>query len=160
MTRTIDYAKLMISAYHGVIAEVLADVALNGLPGDHHFYISFDTQAEGVEISDWLRERYPDEMTIVLQHWFEDLDVSPDEFAVTLNFGDQPERMVIPFEALRGFADPSAQFGLRFEPIEGDEDDEDEDSIEDSPLSAGKSADGPATEPGDSKIVSLDQWRK
>ena len=92
----------------------------NGLPGEHHF-ITFDTTVEGVEISEWLRQRYPEEMTIVIQHWFDGLDVKKDGFSITLNFGDQPEPLVIPFLSILTFVDPSVEFGLRFEQNEDDE---------------------------------------
>ena len=87
MSRSIDYGKLMHRAMRGLIQDVLRDVAANGLPGQHHFFITFDTRAEGVAIADWLQDRYPEEMTVVMQHWFDALDVTPEGFAVTLNFG-------------------------------------------------------------------------
>ena len=111
----IDYGGMMHDAMRGLIARVLRDVARDGLPGGHHFFITFDTTHAAVAIADWLRERYPEEMTIVLQHWFEGLEVKDDGFTVTLNFGDQPETLWIPWAALRTFVDPSVEFGLRFE---------------------------------------------
>ena len=98
---------------------ILLDVADNGLPGDHHFFITFDTGHPDVEIADWLSDRYPGEMTVVMQHWFDNLEVAEDGFAVTLNFGDAPERLYIPFDAILTFVDPSVEFGLRFEGTEG-----------------------------------------
>ena len=115
MARSIDYGTLMHRAMRGLIQTVLSDVAQHGLPGAHHFFITFDTTHPGVEIADWLRDRYPTEMTVVLQHWFENLEVEEDLFRVTLNFGNQPEPMVIPIDAVRTFVDPSVEFGLRFE---------------------------------------------
>ncbi len=115
MPRRIDYGKLMHRAMRGLIQEVLEDVAQNGLPGEHHFFITFDTRHPGVALADWLHARYPEEMTIVIQHWFEDLDVREDEFSITLNFGDNPEPIVLPYDAIRTFVDPSVEFGLRFE---------------------------------------------
>jgi len=94
---------------------VLSDAAKKGLPGDHHFFISFDTHADGVRISDRLRAQYPEEMTIILQHQFWDLVVEDDRFAITLSFGGRHERLTIPFSALTAFADPSVKFGLQFE---------------------------------------------
>ncbi len=149
MTRSIDYGTLMHRAMRTLIQNVLEDVAANGLPGAHHFFITFDTTHDEVEIADWLRARYPDEMTVVIQHWFENLTVTEDGFTITLNFGNQPEPMVIPFDAVRTFVDPSVEFGLRFE-SQDDAEDEDEDEPEDDP------------EPprGDAQVVSLDQFRK
>jgi hypothetical protein len=152
MTRSIDYGNLMHRAMRGLIQSVLEDVAKNGLPGAHHFFITFDTNHPDVAIADWLRERYPDEMTVVIQHWFENLEVTADGFSVTLNFGNQPEPLVIPFDAVRTFVDPSVEFGLRFETRE--EDDEDEDGEEDDD----DGDDDPP--PHDAEIVRLDRFRK
>jgi hypothetical protein len=114
----IRYDLLAQEALRGVVRHVLTDAAKNGLPGDHHFYISFDTGAEGVRISPRLREQYPDEITIILQHQFWDLSVNDEGFEVGLSFGGVPERLVVPFVAIKGFFDPSVQFGLQFETIE------------------------------------------
>ncbi len=111
----IDYESLAQDAMRGVVRSVLARTAKNGLPGDHHFYISFDTQAPGVGLSKRLKEKYPEEMTIVLQHRFWDLSVSEDRFEVKLTFDGIPERLVIPFAALKVFFDPSVRYGLQFE---------------------------------------------
>ena len=97
MTATIDYGNLMHRAMRGLIQNVLTDVAEHGLPGQHHFFITFDTMHPDVEIADWLSDRYPEEMTIVMQHWFENLDVTDDGFSVTLNFGDAPEPLYVPW---------------------------------------------------------------
>jgi hypothetical protein len=94
----------------------LADVARNGLPGDHHFFIGFSTTAPGVRISNRLRESYPEEMTVVLQHQFWDLEVTDTGFSVSLSFNGVPERLVVPFSSIKGFLDPSVQFGLQFDP--------------------------------------------
>jgi hypothetical protein len=114
----IRYDLLAQEALRGVVRHVLADAAKNGLPGDHHFYISFDTGAEGVRISSRLRNQYPEEITIILQHQFWDLSVNDDGMEVGLSFGGVPERLVVPFAAIKGFFDPSVQFGLQFETIE------------------------------------------
>ena len=121
MNKTIDYGTLMHKAMRTLIFDVLTDVEQSGLPGEHHFFITFDTTVEGVEISEWLRQRYPEEMTIVIQHWFDGLNVKEDGFDITLNFGDQPESLVVPFLAILTFVDPSVEFGLRFEQNEDDE---------------------------------------
>lgn len=152
MARSIDYGTLMHRAMRGLIQSVLADVARDGLPGAHHFFITFDTTYPGVELADWLRERYPTEMTVVIQHWFENLTVTDDHFTVTLNFGNNPEPMLIPFDAVRTFVDPSVEFGLRFETQSGeDDDDEEEVDIE-------VAEEEPVRQ--DAQVVSLDQFRK
>jgi hypothetical protein len=122
MADQIRYDLLTQQALRGVVRTVLTDTAKKGLPGDHHFYISFDTRADGVRLSDRLRAQYPDEMTIILQHQFWDLKVGEEGFEVGLSFGGVPERLTVPFEAINGFFDPSVQFGLQFEEvIEGEE---------------------------------------
>jgi hypothetical protein len=112
---TIDYDALALEAMRGVVRSVLTKTAKSGLPGDHHFYISFDTEQPGVTLSRRLKERYPREMTIVLQHRFWDLNVHDDRFEVKLTFDGIPERLVVPFAAIKVFFDPSVQYGLRFE---------------------------------------------
>jgi hypothetical protein len=96
---------------------VLTDTAKKGLTGDHHFYISFNTQADGVRLSQRILAQYPEEMTIILQHQFWDLSVTDDSFEVGLSFGGVPEKLTVPFESINGFFDPSVQFGLQFEPV-------------------------------------------
>ncbi len=110
----IRYDLLTQDALRGVIRTVLTDAAVKGLPGDHHFFITFDTRAEGVRISARLKSSYPDEMTIVLQHQFWDLQVGDDDFDVGLAFNAVPERLHVPFKAVKAFFDPSVQFGLQF----------------------------------------------
>jgi len=122
MADQIRYDLLTQQALRGVVRNVLADAAKKGLPGEHHFFISFDTHADGVRISDRLLAQYPEEMTIILQHQFWDLKVAEDEFEVGLSFGGIPEKLTVPFEAINGFFDPSVQFGLQFEEVtEGEE---------------------------------------
>jgi len=110
----IRYDLLTQEALRGVIRKVLSLVQRSGLSGQHHLYIAFDTEAEGVIVSKRLKEQYPEEMTIVLQYQFWDLQVTNDGFEVKLSFGSVPERLVVPFQAIKAFYDPSAQFGLQF----------------------------------------------
>jgi len=113
----IRYDLLTQEALRSVLRRVLQDAAKNGLPGDHHFYISFNAGAPGVRISKRLRSQYPDEMTIVLQHQFRDLSVSEQAFEVGLSFSGVSEHLVVPFDAIKRFFDPSVQFGLQFETV-------------------------------------------
>jgi len=152
MSQDIDYGNLMHTAMRGLIKTVLTGVSETGLPGAHHFFITFDTREDGVDIADWLHDRYPEEMTIVMQHWFENLEVGENGFAITLNFGDAPEPLYIPYTAIKTFVDPSVEFGLRFEGPEDDDAEEDfaEETIE-------------VEEPEvhhDADVVSLDSFRK
>lgn len=155
MSHDIDYGNLMHQAMRGLIRTVLKDVQENGLPGAHHFFITFDTTHPDVRIADWLSQRYPEEMTVVMQHWYENLEVGDDGFSVTLNFGDAPEPIYIPYDAIQTFVDPSVEFGLRFEAAE--EDDDDEEPV----AEAAAEPDAQETEPrSDADIVSLDSFRK
>ncbi|MGO4705681.1 SspB family protein [Microvirga sp. 2MCAF38] len=125
----IRYDLLVQDALKGVVRRVLIDAGKDGLPGEHHFYISFRTDFPGVRLSNRLREKYPQEMTIILQHQFWDLIITEHTFEVGLSFSGVPERLLIPFDALTGFFDPSVQFGLKFDQ-EGDEDEVEEESAE------------------------------
>ncbi|WP_333822694.1 SspB family protein [Pinisolibacter sp.] len=111
----IRYDILVQDALRGVVRKVIGEVAKTGLPGDHHFYVSFDTTHPGVRLSGRLRQRYPTEMTVVLQHQFWDLQVDDAHFEVGLSFGGIPERLYVPFASVKGFVDPSVEFGLQFE---------------------------------------------
>ena len=111
----IRYDLLVQEALRGVVRRVLVDAAQHGLPGEHHFFISFRTKSAGVHISNRLLERHPEEMTIVLQHQFWDLTVTDSGLEVGLSFGGVPEKLVVPFDAMSGFWDPSVDFGLKFE---------------------------------------------
>jgi hypothetical protein len=128
----IRYDILAQEALRGVVRTVLLDAAKNGLPGDHHFYISFDTRADGVRLSPRMLAQYPEEMTVVLQHQFWDLLVTDEGFEVGVSFGGVPERLAVPFAAIKGFFDPSVQFGLQFEDV-----------------TAGDAEDAPANQPSD-----------
>ncbi len=129
MADQIRYDLLTQQALRGVVRNVLSDAAKKGLPGDHHFYIAFNTCADGVRMSDRLRTQYPEEMTIILQHQFWDLAVNEHGFEVGLSFGGIPEKLSIPFEAINGFFDPSVQFGLQFEEVAEGEDTRSEPAI-------------------------------
>ncbi|MFT4961779.1 MAG: hypothetical protein ACI92Z_002873 [Paracoccaceae bacterium] len=172
MSTEIDYGNLMHDAMRGLIKTVLRDIAKNGLPGSHHFFITFDTTHPDAELADWLSDRYPEEMTVVIQHWFSNLIVSDDNFAITLNFGDSPEPLIIPYDAIKTFVDPSVEFGLRFESTE-----EEEASISLLPINIDKvkepaseteaepdgdktEGDKPSADKPDAEIVSLDSFRK
>lgn len=116
MTKDILRYDLMVQdALKGVVRKILSEAGRDGLPGEHHFYITFRTTAPGVRLSQRLREKHPDEMTIVLQHQFWDLNVSDHAFEVGLSFSGVPERLLIPYDAITTFFDPSVQFGLKFE---------------------------------------------
>ncbi len=117
-TDHIRYDVLARDALLGVVRKVLSDAAAHGLPGEHHFFITFVSTAEGVKLSPRLLAQYPDEMTIILQHQFWDLVVHEDRFEVGLSFGGVPERLAVPFGAIKSFFDPSVRFSLQFEPSE------------------------------------------
>jgi hypothetical protein len=155
MTTTIDYGNLMHRAMRGLIQDVLTGVSQNGLPGQHHFFITFDTMHPDVEIADWLSDRYPNEMTVVMQHWYDGLEVTNEGFSVTLNFGENPEPLYIPYDAIKTFVDPSVEFGLRFETQDDGEDDDDE-LPDDIDIEVPEAKD----EPKAADIVSLDSFRK
>jgi hypothetical protein len=157
MDSSIDYGNLMHRAMRRLIRTVLSDIAKTGLPGQHHFFITFDTLHPDVEMADWLSDRYPEEMTVVMQHWFDNLDVGKDGFAVTLNFGDSPEPLYIPYDAIRTFVDPSVEFGLRFETQ--DELDDENASPSVTTVTEPSSDTGEKAE-SKADIVSLDSFRK
>jgi hypothetical protein len=153
-TESIAYGRLMHRAMCGLIQTVLEGVAEKGLPGDHHFFITFDTRHPGSKLADWLRDRYPDEMTIIIQEWYEDLRVDDEGFWITLNFGDNPEPLRIPFNAIQTFVDPSVEFGLRFE-THMDED------PDDTPPDGDGDDDETETEGAhDAEVVRLDAFRR
>lgn len=152
---TLRYEKMVDDALRGVLREALAFTAQHGLPGQHHFYITFRTNAPGVEVSDQVSTRYPDEMTIVLQHQYWGLEVTPDAFAVTLSFNRANERLHIPFSAVTAFADPSAKFGLQFQTKLVDA------SPAPPPVAATAASPEPAAPAGDTgQVITLDAFRK
>ncbi len=159
----IDYAKLIDVAMRRVVREVLEDAARRGLPGEHHFYISFDTNFPGVSMSEMLRARYPEEMTIVIQHQFWDMRVEDNTLFITLSFNNIPEKLEIPLAAITAFADPSIKFGLQFH-HEGDFDEDDLDGLpfmDEEDLAGGNDDDkGGDGKPEKAEILTLDAFRK
>jgi hypothetical protein len=159
VTNTIDYGNLMHRAMRGLIQQVLTDVQKDGLPGEHHFFVTFDTMHPDVEIADWLSDRYPGEMTVVIQHWFDNLEVTDEGFTITLNFGDNPETLYIPYDAIKTFVDPSVEFGLRFE-TQDEEGDAQVVDIDEAPMDEMVEPEDHDDTPKEAEIVSLDQFRK
>ncbi|MGE0213066.1 MAG: SspB family protein [Parvibaculaceae bacterium] len=154
------YDLLAQDALRGVVRQALRRAGREGLPGDHHFFIAIDTRHPGVRISPRLRGRYPEEITIVLQHQFWNLDVQEERFEVDLSFDNVQERLIVPFSAVKGFFDPSVQFGLQFEVATAAQaaDDAEPEQAE-SPASAEKDEETTG-EPEAPKVVSLDTFRK
>lgn len=152
----IGYAKLTQDALRGVVRDALK-IAIRGLPADHHFYISFRTRARGVQVAEYLASKYPDEMTIVIQHQYEGLEVRDEWFAITLHFGGVPQRIVVPFQAISRFYDPSVRFALPFDvvddlsptPAEADDD-----------VLEAEVGETVATAPEKGSVVSLDAFRR
>ncbi|MCW1382644.1 ClpXP protease specificity-enhancing factor SspB [Novosphingobium sp. KCTC 2891] len=160
----IPYDEIVQEALRAVVGRVLGQVESSGghLPGNHHFYITFKTGAPGVSIPTRLKERFPDEMTIVLQNKFWDLKVAEDHFSVGLSFNQIPSSLLVPFSAITAFVDPAVDFGLQFQAA-GDLDDEDfEDAGNDSAADDGEQGDKPAVEPAEdgSNVVTVDFGRK
>lgn len=158
-SETIDYAAFIDNAMRGAVRDILRQVERTGLHGQHHFFISYRTDFPGVEMSDTLRNKYPQEITIVLQYQFWDLHISEDKFTVTLSFSNIPEKLVIPFAALTGFADPSTKFGLKFHntPMDETEASPSQEIAKDEP-EAESSEGGAPKETG--KVITLDAFRK
>lgn len=161
------YDRMVESALRGVVKTSIQEVIDHGLPGDHHFYITFLTDYPGVKIPDYLRERYPGEMTIVLQYQFSELKVDDENMQVTLSFNNVPERLKVPLSAISIFADPSVNFALQFQPM-GDALDEADlavlDELEDGPEDPGTGGGGKGKGAKKGKktgeVVSLDKFRK
>ena len=163
-TDHIRYDVLARDALRGVLKHVLADAAEHGLPGEHHFYITFLSKAEGVKISPRLLSQYPQEMTVILQHQFWDLVVTDDRFEVGLSFNGIPERLVVPFSSIKSFFDPSVQFGLQFEPND-EAAAEAAPVVETLPVAAAsetpeETGDEPAKQGEGAEVVRLDRFRK
>ena len=172
----IDYASMIDEAMRGVVRKTLKTVELGGLPGEHHFFISFDTNYPGVEMADYLRGKYPDEMTIVLQHQYSNLKVAEEYFQVTLSFNNIPQKLHIPFSALTAFADPSIKFGLQFHLSDAEDDEamlealpfEDDEPVlpasgptaNSSSPTKGKRAKAKAEDGKSADVISLDSFRK
>jgi uncharacterized protein len=159
------YDQLAQNALRGVVRESLRIVERSGLPGEHHFYVAFDTRHPGVSISEKLLQRYPREMTIVIQHQYSKLHVTEELFEIVLFFDQLPEKLVVPFSALKGFLDPAVQFGLQFEVVVLANKDETEPAGKDGgkivSLEGGNAEPGSETaEPDIPKVVSLDSFRK
>ena len=145
----VPYQEMVERALRSVVRDALARVEEQGLPGNHHYYISFLTGHDGVTIADHLRARYPDEMTIVLQHRFWGLEAGDDGFSVTLSFGGKSERLAVPYEAVTAFVDPAVDFGLRFGPqADGD--------AGDAPVDG----DGEQPQADAGTVITLDSFRK
>lgn len=155
----IGYAEMIDDAMRGVVRETLRRIGDYGLPGDHHCYISFRTNYPGVKIADYLMERYPEEMTIVLQHQFWNLYIDEELFKVTLSFNRNKEELVVPFDALTAFADPSVKFGLQFQ--HKDMEDSDQHSL-DELLENASDDDGKEVRKAgvEAKVITLDAFRK
>ena len=162
----IDYGRLVEEALRTVVRGVLVKAASEGIPGPHHFYITFRTNHPGVGIPPFLRERYPVDMTIVLQHQYWDLEVGDTGFAVTLSFNDSPHRLTVPFEAIKVFADPGVEFGLQFTLDHDNESAAEVTQLRPDPPPSPKLLGGPEDETpperpdGGAEIVALDRFRK
>src|SRR5262245_18520020 len=155
------YDLLAQEALRGVVRASLRKIVKSGLPGDHHFYIAFDTRYPGVRLSERLDKKYPHEMTIVLQHQYWNLQVREDEFEVELSFDNIPEKLVIPFNAIKGFLDPHVQFGLQFETVKVDvAAKEPEDPVKAAPVDPAAASEPAGAEEEPGRVVSLDSFRK
>ena len=165
----LQYDVMVENALRGVVRQALTHAAQRGLPGEHHFYVTFRTDHPGVVIAQRLHERYPEDMTIVLQHQFWDLEVAEESFGVNLSFDNRSERLIVPFDAVVAFADPSVRFGLQFEVGEGDAEARDEaegplapDTADSAKTSGGTDGDSDSDSGGggDGNVVTLDRFRK
>ena len=165
----IRYDLIVQDAMLSVVKKVLTDTEKDGLPADHHFYLTYSTTFEGVEMPSHLLEKYPDEITIVLQHEFEGLKILDDRFEVTLWFNNVPAHLVVPFKSIRAFFDPSVKFGLQFNAIEQDEDSGEEETtaevkqmpVKNEKASSDNTDEAPKAGADEgTNIISLDSFRK
>jgi len=161
----IRYDVLAQEALRGVVRKVLSEVGKTGLPGEHHFFISFVTTAPGVRISERLLKQYENEMTIVLQNQYWDLKINDNGFEVGLSFDGHPEQLVVPYSSIKGFFDPSVQFGLQFDVVDENGDitvsnDEADDKDEDETSEAVAEPKAGGDDDEDKNVVSLDSFRK
>jgi hypothetical protein len=154
----LQYDRLVERALKNVVREALLHVAEHGLPGAHHLYITFRTDHPDAVVPDVLREKYPSEMTIVLQYQFWDLIIGEDEFEVTLSFNDRQQRLVVPFVAVNAFADPSVNFALQFQPVESAPEESAEMALDEQ--AAETEAQSEASPSSDDNIIALDTFRK
>ncbi|MFN4143987.1 SspB family protein [Aestuariivirga sp.] len=161
------YDLLAQSALKGVVREALRIAESSGLPGEHHFYIAFNTRHPGVQVSEKLAQRYPREMTIVLQHQYWNLHVFDDRFEVELSFDNVPEQLIIPFDAVKGFLDPAVQFGLQFETANAERRPREVEAPKPPAAKQEAASASPEAKPAETpaqeeaaKVVSLDQFRK
>lgn len=164
-TDHIRYDVMARDALRGVLRRVLTDAAAHGLPGEHHFFITFLSTADGVRLSPRLLAQYPEEMTVILQHQFWDLVVTEDRFEVGLSFNGIPERLVVPFNSIKSFFDPSVQFGLQFEPSDAVVDVPAETpapavAAPAAPVAAAATEEAPANAGEGAQVVRLDRFRK
>lgn len=164
--KLLDYNQMVETALRGAVREAIKRASEFGLPGNHHFYITFRTDQEGIDIPEYLHERYPEEMTIVLQHQYWGLEPGEDAFQVTLSFNKVPERLVVPYAAITAFADPSVQFGLQFRvapnpefrPVAAVTETAGDGTVAPADEAAADQADGAERKTGD--VVALDAFRK
>jgi len=154
------YDQLAQNALRGVVRDALRKVLKSGLPGEHHFFIQFNTRFPGVSIGERLLQRYPREMTVVLQHQFFNLVVLEDRFEVELSFDNIPEKLIIPFAAVKGFLDPAVQFGLQFDVVQVEDQPDPPKPSEEKPKDDDDDKSQEATAGDEPKVVSLDAFRK
>ena len=154
------YDKMVEDALRGVVREALREAAAEGLPGDHHFFVTFDTTHDGTVMPEWLRKEYPEQMTIVLQHQFWGLEIAEESFSVTLSFNNRQERLTVPIAAITAFADPAVKFVLQFEATELEEGEAAKPVEKVAASAARKPSAAPAATNNGADVVTLDAFRK